>query len=81
MKCNYQDIRTRIGRRPRWWDEEGVPRYVVFSPEEVANQPGSYTGEILKDILGAKNGRAKKSTTKKSINGAARKSMAKTATS
>jgi excinuclease ABC subunit A len=46
------------------------------TPEEVAQQPGSYTGAILKENLATSNGRAKKST-----NGATRKKTAKAAAS
>jgi len=38
----YADIRDAIPGAPSWWDEHGVPRYVLFAPSEVAN---SYADE------------------------------------
>ena len=37
MLHHYEDIRSRIAEPPKWWDEEGVPRYCEFSPHEAAN--------------------------------------------
>jgi len=37
MNCDYEDIRSRIPEQPKWFDEEGVPRYCDFSPCKVAN--------------------------------------------
>ena len=37
MLSNYADIRSRITEEPKWWDEEGVPRYCTFTPDETAN--------------------------------------------
>lgn len=37
MKHHYADIRSRIPEPPKWWDERAVPRYVDFSPDELAN--------------------------------------------
>lgn len=34
MKPDYRDIRERIPQEPKWFDENGVPRYCDFSPEE-----------------------------------------------
>jgi len=31
---SYDDIRSRIKDAIRWWDDNGVPRYCDFSPEE-----------------------------------------------
>lgn len=36
MYCRYQDITDKLGE-PKWWDEEGVPRYCDFSPDNVAD--------------------------------------------
>ena len=36
MKACYSDLVERLGD-PRWWDENGVPRYAEFSPDQVAN--------------------------------------------
>ena len=37
MLNSYSDIRSRISEPPLWWDESGVPRYVPFAPDEVAD--------------------------------------------
>lgn len=37
MNHHYNDITGRIPERPRWWDENAVPRYCDFSPDETAN--------------------------------------------
>ena len=34
MLRSYGDIRSRITDPIRWWDDNGVPRYCDFSPEE-----------------------------------------------
>lgn len=33
----YEDILSRIDEEPRWFDENGVPRYGEFSPERIAS--------------------------------------------
>lgn len=37
MHHHYEDIRSRISEPPLWFDENAVPRYVEFTPDEVAN--------------------------------------------
>lgn len=37
MNCGYEDIRALTDSPPLWWDEEAVPRYCEFSPQEKAN--------------------------------------------
>jgi hypothetical protein len=37
MHHHYACIRRRIVEPPKWWDEDGVPRYDEFSPRETAN--------------------------------------------
>lgn len=32
MKPFYEDIISRIPEEPKWWDENGVPRYCEFEP-------------------------------------------------
>lgn len=32
MKENYRDIVSRISEEPKWYDENGVPRYDKFHP-------------------------------------------------
>lgn len=34
---DYGDITDRIAEIPKWWDENGVPRYVAFEPYHAAN--------------------------------------------
>ena len=44
MLNHYEDIRSRIDEPPKWWDENGVPRYCDFGPLEAAN---IYATEIM----------------------------------
>ena len=37
MRESYDDIRSLIERKPLWFDEHGVPRYVPFGPRLCAN--------------------------------------------
>lgn len=37
MNHHYNDIRSRIAEPPSWFDENAVPRYCPFSPDETAN--------------------------------------------
>jgi len=37
MNTHYADILSRIPEPPVWWDENAVPRYVLFSPMSLAN--------------------------------------------
>jgi DNA-directed RNA polymerase subunit N (RpoN/RPB10) len=37
MLSNYEDILSRIAEPPRWFDEQGVPRYCDFAPHHIAN--------------------------------------------
>ncbi len=37
MRQDYEDIRSRIAEAPKWWDENGVPRYCDFGPRRVAD--------------------------------------------
>jgi hypothetical protein len=37
MFQDYSDITDRIAEPPKWWDENGVPRYVEFDPHQAAN--------------------------------------------
>jgi hypothetical protein len=37
MLTHYEDILSRIGEPPRWFDEQGVPRYCEFAPRHIAN--------------------------------------------
>lgn len=34
MHPDYKDIRSRIASRPLWFDENAVPRYCAFEPQE-----------------------------------------------
>jgi hypothetical protein len=37
MHQHYEDILSRIAEPPRWFDEDGVPRYCEFAPDRIAN--------------------------------------------
>src|ERR1700681_1058651 len=37
MLQHYEDILSRIAEPPRWFDEQGVPRYCDFAPDRIAN--------------------------------------------
>jgi hypothetical protein len=37
MNYNYADITSKIPEKPRWWDEEAVPRYCDFTPYETSH--------------------------------------------
>lgn len=37
MHNDYSDIRVLTDQPPKWWDENGVPRYCDFHPSECAN--------------------------------------------
>lgn len=37
MNCGYEDIRSRIAEKPRWFDEHAVPRYCEFTPKALAD--------------------------------------------
>lgn len=37
MHNHYFDILNRISETPRWFDENGVPRYCAFVPEAISN--------------------------------------------
>ena len=43
MKTDYEDILSRISDPPRWWDENGTPRYDHFSPHLI---PDVYAGRV-----------------------------------
>lgn len=37
MLNDYADIRDRIPEKPKWFDENGVPRYCDFAPDQCAD--------------------------------------------
>ena len=37
MHADYEDIRSLIAAEPKWWDENGVPRYCDFHPKAAAD--------------------------------------------
>ena len=37
MHNSYDDIRNRIAQPPVWFDENGVPRYDIFKPQDGPN--------------------------------------------
>ena len=44
MHHDYNDIRKRIPEPPKWYDENGVPRYGTFTPDEV---PDIYATQVV----------------------------------
>lgn len=44
MHNDYDDITSRIAEPPKWWDENGVPRYCEFHPNAV---PDIYCDEAV----------------------------------
>lgn len=45
MKGNFSDIINAAGTKtPKWWDENGVPRFCDFHPHEVSN---IYADEVV----------------------------------
>jgi hypothetical protein len=44
MHSNYEDIRSRIGEDPTWYDANGTPRYGPFTPEMC---PNIYSNEVV----------------------------------
>jgi hypothetical protein len=44
MLPSYDDIKSRIPEQPKWYDENGVPRYNDFHPNDV---PNIYAEEAL----------------------------------
>lgn len=45
MKIDYSDITSRLGE-PLWYDEYGVPRYELFSPD-LSSVYGDYVAYLL----------------------------------
>ena len=37
MHTSFEDITSRIGEEPRWWDANGTPRYGPFTPKACPN--------------------------------------------
>lgn len=48
----YEDIKSRIGKAPAWYDEEGVPRYCEFDPDRVNN---IYAKEVILLLIECQN--------------------------
>lgn len=44
MRALYGDILSRIAETPRWWDENGVPRFDDFHPTAI---PDIYANEAV----------------------------------
>jgi hypothetical protein len=44
MLASYQDILSRIKEHPKWYDENGVPRYDDFKPDLA---PDIYCDEVI----------------------------------
>ena len=46
MFNDYEDITERIAEPPKWWDEQGVPRYADYSPYLIWNIYASETALV-----------------------------------
>jgi hypothetical protein len=44
MLSSYRDILSRIVEEPKWWDQNGVPRYDKFEPRLC---PSIYTHQVV----------------------------------
>lgn len=44
MLARYEDITAKIDMEPLWYDENGVPRYMTFTPEL---SPDIYAQEVI----------------------------------
>ncbi len=44
MLQSYDDIKSKINEKPKWYDEKGVPRYCEFHPDRVNN---IYAREVI----------------------------------
>lgn len=55
MNNHYYDILCRIDQKPLWFDENAVPRYCGFSPDELAN---IYADECCLALIQCQNCRA-----------------------
>jgi len=44
VKADYKDIKSRISEEPKWYDENGTPRYCEFHPDE---SPNIYADEVV----------------------------------
>jgi len=44
MKADYKDITSRIDEKPSWYDQNGVPRYGKFHPD---NCPDIYANMVV----------------------------------
>jgi len=49
MNQFYDDILSRITEPPKWWDEQAVPRFDDFSPDQVNN---AYADEVVFFLIG-----------------------------
>ena len=47
----YEDILLKLGS-PRWWDQNAVPRYCDFSPDEI---PNIYATEVIYFLIQCQN--------------------------
>ncbi len=52
MNHHYSDIRDLIHKSPRWWDEQAVPRYCPFAPDQLAN---IYADECVLLLISCQN--------------------------
>jgi len=52
MHNNYSDITNLIEEQPKWWDENGVPRYETFHPNLL---PDIYADEAVLYLIECQN--------------------------
>jgi hypothetical protein len=44
MHENYEDIKSRIDEKPKWYDQNGTPRYEEFHPKYC---PNIYSNQVI----------------------------------
>lgn len=47
MLRSYEDIKSKIDEQPKWYDDNGVPRYCEFHP----NQMGIYEDLVISALI------------------------------
>lgn len=52
MHRHYKDILDKIEEAPQWFDENGVPRYCAFAPQQIAD---IYADEVALLLIACQN--------------------------
>jgi hypothetical protein len=52
MHCHYKDILKLADKAPKWFDENAVPRFCAFAPDECAN---IYADEVVLLLIRCQN--------------------------